>query len=638
MSGVKPSNFGDWWNTNAKDVSWYQEIHDAREPIHDAFARWVAEHDLPHDPIRSILEIGCGRGVRYPALFADRRYVGYDISRKEIEWCRAIRHNSQHDYMVGDFITDGVGECFDLVFAHAVIDHVYDVDAFVRMALGATNRWLYLTAYRGWFPDLQEHRYSWSEQDTCFYNDLSPTRIQSVLTALGCRHVQVTPSEAEIQPIGRETLVIAERMPQAPLPRKADADWLQNAVVCPACLEGGILANRRTRHGGTCYECRRCRRIYPVDRFGVIDFQVHDRIALLPDGALEMWALAQNRSLEEYRVGRPARASTWDAAVKGFTGFLALDGARVLDVGAGADHPSRYVGPYAMQQYAALDPLPVGRDLHYTKVQAWAELIPFGDETFDVVVCGRSLEHFLCLESGLRELQRVLRRDGTLYLWVSLFGDAKSRRDLFPPLFERPVDDILPEDDGFDRRLAAIAEVTRRVGDVSRLEGRYGHLPVDHAHLRHVPLRILKTMPLHGFQPEVIDVWEPEFHFGSIVLNTFVRLRKSERGAPPDRSAVHQADLLAAAAGASERLQVVSDRLRSLEGMRSELASIRGDLDNMLGQLRGQIRSEVRADVLSDLRSELGSLRQALDYPRTPFERLYRGLSSWWHRSLQRRR
>jgi len=214
-SGERPANYGEWWNTNAKEVSWYQEIHDARAPIHEAFIRWIREHDTASEPIRSVLEIGCGRGVRYPELFADRRYFGYDISRKEIEWCRTNRHNPHHDYLFGDFIAERLTETFDLVFAHAVIDHVYDIDAFVRASVEASQRWVYLTAYRGWFPDLVTHRYTWSESDTCFYNDVSPTQIATLLRELGCFHTTVTHSESQIAGVGWETQIIAERSGRA---------------------------------------------------------------------------------------------------------------------------------------------------------------------------------------------------------------------------------------------------------------------------------------------------------------------------------------------------------------------------------------------------------------------------------------
>lgn len=626
VSGVKPSNYGEWWNTNAKEVAWYQDIHDARASIHEAFMRWFAEHDRLDDPIRSVLEIGCGRGVRYPALFADRRYVGYDISRKEIEWCRTNLSNPRHEYILGDFIADGIGQRFDLVFAHAVIDHVYDVDAFLRAALRATNRWVYLTAYRGWFPDLREHRYSWSDQDTCFFNDLSPTRVQGLLTALGCRSVRVAPSEAVIQPAGRETVVIAERPEQSPEVRKADDTWLLAVVACPACLERGILDDRRDHPTGRHYRCGRCHRIYPVDNFGRIDFRVHDRLASLPPGALEMWTLARHRSREEPRRGSHALVSRHEAATR-LTDFVSLDESRVLDVGSGTAQPPVYLEGEKPRQFVALGPATVERDVPHTSVQAWPELMPFAAETFDVVVCWHSLEQVLCLESSLREFHRVLRRDGTLCLRLSFVPDTTVFHKLYPPLLVRAEGDVLVEGEGFQRREAALDEETRRTRDFDRLESEFGHLLADGSDVRHLPLRVLKTMPSYGFQPEVIDVWDHDWRGGRLVLNSFVRLRKSERGTPIDRAVVHQVDLLVETTSVSERLTAVREHTHAISERLGSLERVTSDVEN----LRASV-NEVRADLVRDLESAVRALRQAIDYPRTPFERVYRRLSRWLRR------
>ncbi len=666
-SGLKPANYGDWWNTNTKDVAWYQEIHDAREPVHDAFLRWLREHDRPEDPIRSVLEIGCGCAVLYPTVFADRRYVGYDISRKEIEWCRANRNNARHEYVVGDFITDGIDERFDLVLAHAVIDHVYSVDEFLRAAVDATNRWVYLTAYRGWFPDLGKHRYSWSEHDTCFYNDLSPLRIHRALTALGCRPVLVAPSEAVIEPIGHEMVIVAERVGPPPEIREADPAWLGSVTVCPACLEGGILDSRREHPAGPHYRCPRCHRAYPADGQGV-DFLVHDRLARLPAGALEMWALARHRAAVV--TGLRDTPHAWGEVAREFAEFVSVEGLRVLDVGSPA------AGRAASRQWAgardvvALGPGPVGRSVPFTSVRAWAELIPFAAETFDAVVCARELEDVLCLDSALREFNRVLRPGGALYLWVSLFPDAAASGDLYPPLFSRPAGDVVPEAESLSRRQAALDEVARRTGDVGRLERQFAHLLADRSHVRHVPVRRLKTIASYGLQPEVIDVCGRTFHGDSLVLNLFVRLRKMEHGAQVDQAFVRQFDLLAGAAETASRLRAVSDRLeevcdrvRALERPSGDLgdvkladggavAALRDDIGGLaaaVGSLRVGVddiatsRDEmrallatVRADVLADVRSEIGALRTELASSGTVVERARRRFSNWRSRPGRR--
>lgn len=619
MSQVKPANFGEWWNSNTKDVSWYQEIHDARQPVHEAFDAWIAEHDLPQDPIRSVLEIGCGRGVLYPARFADRRYVGYDISRKEIEWCRENRHNPLHDYMVGDFIADGVGERFDLVFAHAVVDHVYDIDAFVRAAVEATNRWVYLTAYRGWFPDLEQHRYNWSEQDTCFYNDLSPTQVQRLLVGLGCRTVQVTRSRAPIQPDVWETVIVAERDPAPRTARHAEDLWLRAVLVCPACLQPGILDNRRGGKDVEHVECRRCRRVYPIEPFGVGDFQVPDRLASLPDGALEMWALAQARSAGEHRTRPPDSVAAWHPdAADAFAGFVDIAGACVLDVGFRGDETPAYVERSGAREYVALDPRPIERRIPYTRVPAWPELMPFADGAFDAVICAGSLDRCLSFESSLRELHRVLRPGGTLYLWSAFVAGGGGQRDLFPSLLRRPA---VPEtaDRNLPDRAAAAREVERRSADVSRLEIDYGHLLVGSRRLRRLPLDLLKSMPQYGFQPEAIDVRDRRSQDGRVFVEAFVRHRKIEAVGPLAVAFAHQVDLLGEAAAALEQLVALSARVRAIEQQTAE--------------------NGVRIERLqSDTERWMSALHQEIWYPRTPLERLYRRLGKYWRRFVGQER
>jgi hypothetical protein len=102
-------------------------------------------------------------------------------------------------------------EKFDVVFSQGTIDNSYDMDAMLR-AMVACSKWIYLTAYRGWFPDLPEHRYSWSEDTTCFYNDISPTVVRETLVGIGCSEIEITAidmGERENNPIRYETRIVA---------------------------------------------------------------------------------------------------------------------------------------------------------------------------------------------------------------------------------------------------------------------------------------------------------------------------------------------------------------------------------------------------------------------------------------------
>ena len=99
--------------------------------------------------------------------------------------------------------------------------------------------------------------------------------------------------------------------------------------------------------------------MYPVDDYGVVDFQPTDLLLDLPEAALEMWALAQSRSVEDYRDRNPgSMASPERAAARAFRRFIDVDGARVLDVGGGTDYVPAYVEHHRMDQYVGLDPLP----------------------------------------------------------------------------------------------------------------------------------------------------------------------------------------------------------------------------------------------------------------------------------------
>jgi len=76
--------------------------------------------------------------------------------------------------------------------------------------VGASTRLIYLTSYRGWFPQLETHKYQWVEKDGCFYNDLSPVLIKTTLEALGCTKITLAPLKTGNPEIPHETLVTAE--------------------------------------------------------------------------------------------------------------------------------------------------------------------------------------------------------------------------------------------------------------------------------------------------------------------------------------------------------------------------------------------------------------------------------------------
>jgi SAM-dependent methyltransferase len=90
-------------------------------------------------------------------------------------------------------------------------------------------------------------------------------------------------------------------------------------------------------------------------------------------------------------------------------------GARVLDLGAG---PGSFRAPRPDLLVVRLDlerPQTSG-DGQY--VLADAARMPFATDSFDLVISNHSLEHFLELEATVREVGRILKPDGVLYVAV----------------------------------------------------------------------------------------------------------------------------------------------------------------------------------------------------------------------------
>jgi SAM-dependent methyltransferase len=104
-----------------------------------------------------------------------------------------------------------------------------------------------------------------------------------------------------------------------------------------------------------------------------------------------------------------------------------LRSARLLDVGCGGGYLLRELGRRAPSAFQALFGLEIS-DVALREARKEAplahlilgqgEALPFGDRDFDAVVCLGNLEHFLDPARGARELRRVCRPDGKV--WVLL--------------------------------------------------------------------------------------------------------------------------------------------------------------------------------------------------------------------------
>lgn len=121
-----------------------------------------------------------------------------------------------------------------------------------------------------------------------------------------------------------------------------------------------------------------------------------------------------------------------------------MDGNSVLEVGCGP-MGGIYYAPGRLR--VGLDPLAASyvRDIDFSRggvqlVTGVGERLPFPDASFDIVICANVIDHVDRPEETLRELGRVVRRDGTIFLslhvippWLAALRPILNRVDTGHP-------------------------------------------------------------------------------------------------------------------------------------------------------------------------------------------------------------
>lgn len=210
----RPASYGKVWSQEMADTTWYEWMFNGRKRMHEDMLTWIQTLEHTPDRINSVMDFGCGRAVGYSTSLQDKHYVGVDISKENITWCQQNRDTSRHSYVCADIICKKLPEKTDLVFSSGTIDNSYDIDQYLSAMVRNAKKWIYLTCYRGWFPNLPEHIYRYDENHGCFYNDASLPRLLAQLQKLGCSVVSAVPLGTGKREIPFETRIIARILPR----------------------------------------------------------------------------------------------------------------------------------------------------------------------------------------------------------------------------------------------------------------------------------------------------------------------------------------------------------------------------------------------------------------------------------------
>jgi len=197
--------YGENWQNFSNDQ--YLTMFNSCELLHQKFNKYL--HNL--EDWKTVLEIGCGTGI-YPITFAElflnKDYTGIDISKGAIDYAKT---QSNSRFICGDFLKTNFEQKFDLVFSHAVIDHIYDIDLFIEKIAKTCKKHAYISAYNGYYEKLKKHEMFYREKKGNYLNRLSPFEIEKTLLNIGltAKEFSIYPEEVnnKVFDIKYETII-----------------------------------------------------------------------------------------------------------------------------------------------------------------------------------------------------------------------------------------------------------------------------------------------------------------------------------------------------------------------------------------------------------------------------------------------
>jgi SAM-dependent methyltransferase len=172
-------SYGATWQGQNNDF--YEKMHEHGIQKNKDFVEYFKNKKN----IKTVLEIGCGTGIfpiKYFDLFKDKEYTGMDISKSAIAYCKK---HSKFTFLCGDFLKMQLSDTYDLIFSHGVINHVPDIDLFLKKTLDICKKYAYINASHGYFPDLESHKMIWAENQAIYNTDISVKQLKRTLLNFG---------------------------------------------------------------------------------------------------------------------------------------------------------------------------------------------------------------------------------------------------------------------------------------------------------------------------------------------------------------------------------------------------------------------------------------------------------------------
>ena len=108
-----------------------------------------------------------------------------------------------------------------------------------------------------------------------------------------------------------------------------------------------------------------------------------------------------------------------------------IKGGSCLDIGCGALRKPSYMGAAPDVLFSGVDPYCGDKKRSFEFQQAFAENLPFENQSFDGALFATSLDHCLKPCQATRGAHRILKSKGHLFLWATIRDDDNLYKDWY---------------------------------------------------------------------------------------------------------------------------------------------------------------------------------------------------------------